>query len=344
METGFIERYWHGYLLILKPLLVFMNLKQIRILFQLVFALLLCSLSMMLYRRFQKVGAAITLSFVFAFTLFGGWKGVITLPIFFSFAIAIAASLWACRTRIKGWSLFVGFAFVGAMTVYFDYLDNPLSTLCLPLVIILTRAVFFSRIDDEASLFQKERFLVGRFLGMAIVCCVGWLIGYALFWGMKWVLVDLVTGSDVFARALDQAAFRVGVTHADDYGASPLGAVKRNVGVSGGVLYYLLVLIVVAAIGWCLLVMRVHRVGDKKMCIASGALALSLVLLSLFPYLWIAVLLNHSQIHAAIIVYRTQLIAYACWFLLAALPLTLYRNRQEAPKERASGAREFPLR
>lgn len=210
------------------------------------------------------MGAAIALSFVFAFTLFGGWEGVITLPIFFSFAIAIAASLWVCRARIKGWSLFAGFAFVGAMTVYFDYLDNPLLMLCLPLVIILTRAVFFSRIDDEASLFQKEQFLVGRFLGMAIVCCIGWLIGYALFWGMKWVLVDLIMGSDVFARALDQAAFRAGVTHADDYGVSLLNAVKRNMGVSGGVLYYLLVLIVVTAIGWSLLAMRVHRVGIRR--------------------------------------------------------------------------------
>lgn len=52
-------------------------------------------------------------------------------------------------------------------------------------------------------------------------------------------------------------------------------------------------------------------------------------MLSLFPYIWIAALSNHSQIHAGIIVYRTQLIAYACWFLLAALPIVLYREREQ---------------
>ncbi len=264
LETGFIERYWHGYLLVLKPLLIFMNLKQIRILFQLIFAILLCLLTMMLYRRFHKVGAAIALSFVFAFTLFDSWEGVITLPIFFSFAISIAASLWACCTRTKAWRLFVGLAFVGAMTVYFDYLDNPLLTLCLPLLIILTRVVLFLQDDHEAPPTKAKRCMMKNLLSAAVVCCIGWLIGYALFWGMKWVLVDVITGSDVLIRALDQAAFRVGATYADDYGTSPLGAIKGNVGVSGGVLYYLIVLIAVAAIGWCLLAVRLRRLGETE--------------------------------------------------------------------------------
>lgn len=139
LKTRHGERYWHGYLIVFKPLMVLMNTKQIRLLFQTICVALLCLLTIGLYQHMRGVGVAIALAFAVSVTLFAGWEATITLPVFFSFAVALAACLWAYVAKLDWWGLFVGFAVTAAITVYFDYLDNPFFIFSFPLLILVVR-------------------------------------------------------------------------------------------------------------------------------------------------------------------------------------------------------------
>lgn len=331
LETGHIERYWHGYLVVLKPLMVFMNLKQIRLLFQMIFVVLLCLLTIKLYKALRSVGATIALAFAVSVTLFAGWEGVMTLPIFFSFAVAFAASLWACAAKLDRWGLFVGFAIIGAITVYFDYLDNPLLTFSFPMLIVIVRAAGLSKTvsssASEAISFLSE---LKSLLIIVVLAGFGWLLGYACLWVMKWVLVGAVTGFDVIASSLSQVAMRVGATDAEYYGTSPMDALWNNVETVAGIKHYLFLAVAIAVISTVAFIVKMWQKNSGNMLARFISLALVVAVLSTLPFVWILALSNHSQIHAGIIVYRTQLIAYAYWFFLAALPIVLLAEGKRA--------------
>lgn len=90
-EYNSYTRYWHGYLLYLKPLLCVLNIGGIRQLFHLLF---LCALAVLVaaFRKLKyPIASAIVL--VISFTLFGGDAAASCLPFFPSMIIPIVSGI-----------------------------------------------------------------------------------------------------------------------------------------------------------------------------------------------------------------------------------------------------------
>lgn len=186
-------RYWHGYQVVLRPLLVFLDYQQIRTLnYVLLFSLMLV-LAAMLY---SYAGSAVAL--LFLLSLLAVSFPIVPLAIQFStcFYIAFVSSIVVLRfpsvvsDRCK---LAVLFFVTGALTSYFDFLTTPQITLGLPLIC---------------------SFISGRVRGSRLRHVVGmcsvWLLGYSLLWTSKWGMAYLLTdsGPDVLETAIGSFILR----------------------------------------------------------------------------------------------------------------------------------------
>lgn len=187
-------RYWNGWTVILKPLLLFLNLNQIRTLFFIVMsalvAVLACTLS-----RLEGVAAGSVVSVGFAAVSYP--TACFSLSLSFCFFVALGASLMVVRRAAaarrsgtgvlgegRGWPLF--FLAVGCATAFLDFLCTPIVTLGVPLSLL----VFLSRGEVEAMPMR-------RVVLTGLLCCASWAVGYAGLWASKWVLSSLVLGRDV---------------------------------------------------------------------------------------------------------------------------------------------------
>ncbi len=293
LERGAYSRYWHGYLIYLKPLLVFFDIRQIRFLFQTIFVLLVASAVISLVRRLGDRGPFVAMALVFSYAVMHGFDAVTVLPMFPSFAISVIGILWALRARDDRRSIVRGFLLLGAFTVFFDMLDNPVLTAGMPAAIVLVRFI-----DVRSSKWLLTTLL----LSMLAWCCA-----YGFVWAMKWILCTIVTGHDIIGEAIRQVGFRSGVSGQEgrDLGIVSLTAILRNLRIRDVIIPVVLTLFLICAVLFVLRFVRGRRelAGNAKLWTGVGLFALVGVL----PYLWYAVIGNHSALHS-FFTYRDQII------------------------------------
>lgn len=300
-------RYWHGYLILLKPLLVFLNVQEIRLLFQTVFLVLLGIASVALARSMNRKGIAIAIALCLSMGLVGGADASATLPIFFSFAIALGALIWiaslpesqlikTCKraetpTSRPESTLLIGFMVIGALTVFFDFLDNPIITLGMPLVALVCRT------GSSISLPQL--------LKICLICSLFWAIGYGGIWLSKWVLASIALGSNVIESAVNSIAIRSGMQNETGILEKASNAIAANYRLLG-ITQWLLV-VELAAVLASLIVMFFSRADRARTKVIIRNIVV-LLILSTIPLIWYAATSNHSMIHAHIIAYRTLVV------------------------------------
>lgn len=174
------QRYWHGYVTFLRPLLVFFDIKQIRLICQAVFFVLLAAVVARLTVRMRMGGGILGIILTASLCILGAAQAAETLPFFSSFAISLVASLvvislsrrlFSCASS-SVWSesfvLFLAFGATGALTVFFDFLDNPILSFCIP------ACIYFCCIRDRLTL----RRVISLFAAMGL----GWCFGYSNGW------------------------------------------------------------------------------------------------------------------------------------------------------------------
>lgn len=170
------SRYWHGYLIYLKPLLAIFSLKQIYVLgavLQLALALAVLILAM----KYKSAGMGLSFLVGLFFlkpellpaSLTMSVCGVITL------AALLIMLLGHDRLEDKKWYPEF-FLMIGILVGYFDFLTYPVVTLGFPLC---------------AYFLLKEREDLKRNLQKIIAYSTCWGSGYAGMWAMKWVIGDL---------------------------------------------------------------------------------------------------------------------------------------------------------
>ena len=263
-------RYWHGYQVVLRPLLYIFNYNQIRILNYITFFILLSITLLLLYKRLNIIFAL-----SFAATLVLSNIMIVPLAIQFSTCFYIAfigmiLILYRKKTIDSKQSAILFFS-IGAFTSYMDFLTTPILTLGFPLVVLVA-------IDKE-----KER-LKTLFTQSFI-----WLLGYASIWSSKWLIGWILTGENIIDTALACAQQRVG-----------------NTIVFGGVEMYMnqffdiiltkisnMIYPICIAIGImiALLIFYFYKNRDKVKNFNW------LVIISLMPIVWFIVMKNHSLQH-----------------------------------------------
>lgn len=315
------SRYWHGYLIFLRPMLIFFNITQIRFICQLVFLIAMSTLIAWLALSKRRSGAVAGVLLALSFLSLGAAQATETLPIFPSFLLAMlgcGGAIYVSSQKMhqdsgeglftEGFVLFCFFGVLGSLTVFFDFLDNPVVVLCTPLSLYI--------------FCERESFSARRALRVVALSILGWFAGYGLLWLGKWILASTVLGESAFEEAFNQAAFRSGMSEAGAEVGGPVKAIRENV-LKLGFMRYALILVAVLAL-LCvikeMISVSIVEKGGKNQKIALCCALVSLLLVSTLPYVWYIALSNHSIVHT-MIAHRTQIGALFPWLLIIGLVL-----------------------
>lgn len=179
------NRYWHGYLVIIRPLLTFLRLPEIRTLHAVALTLLSLYLVFLTYRQF---GWFTALAFAFAFfytELYFPQSAIhfnlaIIIPLIGGIIVLKHPTLYRSDK-----STFIFFVILGACTSFIDFLTIPVFFLAVPLSLVLLRR-------DEKDIKKQLIPLIG--------CSAAFGFGYIGMWLAKWILCAAFTDVDVYTQ------------------------------------------------------------------------------------------------------------------------------------------------
>ena len=272
-------QYWHGYLLLIKPLLFLTTYQNIRILNTVAqLALLVVLVSLMLRKGLKAyiipylLGIAFLMPVAMALSLqFAPCYCIMTIG---SIAVLLAGE----RLDSKDYLLFL---YLGIATSYFDFLTYPVATLGIP-------AAFYFLLKKTAPI--KETFLQG------LRICFSWGFGYVTMWAGKWILGSMITGINILATASDKLTERSSANIAADeslllnmYAAVSVN-VKHFIQTPATLLLGIFLLVVLA------LLIRQRKKHHANFMQAVQTL-FPFFVLAVMPAVWYMATTNHSTIH-----------------------------------------------
>lgn len=279
-------RYWHGYLLYLKPLLLFTDYSGIRILNGILQIVLISSL---FYLMNKKGLRRFILPFFFSWLAIAPWvlPYSMQLSVMYNIALIECILLLIFFNKIQA-HIYLFFMVAGILTSYFDYLTWPLITLGLPLIFYLLK-------KTECETLTSRKLLAHTF-----IICVNWGIGYGGMWIAKWIISELILQNGAISQALGAAVYR---SSTDSEGADVIITptliwienLRRifNPAFCIGMFFYAFT--VAADI--------IHCVRKKSFEINIMPAAMFLFIAAM-PFIWYALLKNHSFVHLSL-VYRS---------------------------------------
>lgn len=189
-------RYWHGYLVFLKPLLYKMTVGNIRVLNSYAQLMLLAIAAALLYKR---LGIWYLASFILAVSAINP----VTTALCFQNSTMLYVTLFGVisvlllnERLIENKFYVYYFLILGILTAFFDFLTYPFVSFGVPLClfVILNREKFFT--DELKSAFKK-----------IFYCGFGWFFGYIGMWGSKWILATSLTEYNAIKDAFYNAVF-----------------------------------------------------------------------------------------------------------------------------------------
>lgn len=184
-------RYWHGYMIVLRPLLTFTDYGGIRIIN--IFALfsLLLIISVLFYRKgYKKMSVTFLLTMLFVNLYVVANTIQFSTCFYISFMGILLILLYPTIVQNKNYILL--FFGIGGITAFLDLLTTPLITLGLPLLTYL-------------GIYSQKRTII-----KTCVASISWGLGYGLIWASKWILSYIITGQNVLLSAENAAKTRVG--------------------------------------------------------------------------------------------------------------------------------------
>lgn len=289
-------RYWHGSLVVLRPLLILFSIKEIYILCAITLLLFMSIAAYRIYRIYDK---AVFWCFVVSACICSIWYVPFSLEYMPTFLIAFA-SVPVSITLSKKHPEKMGYLFfiLGNLTAYTDFLTTETITCLLPLILTLLSE-------------QKKEV---KPLHLCIKSGVLWFLGYCLTWISKWLLYSVLTGKNGFADALTQTAYRTGgEVVPGGLITQILGALMRNLRClfpfslikdSAGMVAPVLVLVMIGMVFYLI---------KKQKNMPSSVFVLWFI--GCIPYIRYVILSNHSFIHY-FFTYRAQFSSVFCLLLI----------------------------
>lgn len=268
-------RYWHGYLVLLKPLLYLRDLSTIRMLNILAQGSLAMALILEAYRCSSgklavALGAAIFCLNPVSTALCLQYSSIYLLMLVFSL-ILLHFRLWEKR---NGWLIFL---WLGIATAFFDFLTYPVAAL----------GILLGLYSLESHRNWKQKLLDLMRNGLC------WVLGYGGMWAGKWVLADLITHQGILADALTQIRYRSGGEISGMEGSetvSLMTVLLRNIGAYTNLATIALIFLVASWLFWQIIV-------KKKRVSLRMELLLPMLFIALLPFLWYCAVQNHSAVH-----------------------------------------------
>lgn len=274
-------RYWHGSTFFMRFLLLVVGrYANIRLLLYYISSIALLSMLVVAYRH-SAAGAAV--AFVMAFLLLKGYVLQFSIQFFPVLMLACCGGIAAISFRSYPQKMQMAMFVVGSLTAYFDLLTTPLLTVGVPLLMYIA-------CNDKNLQDINIRALTLTLLTPLIM----WAVGYGCTWAAKWVLATCFTSENVFAGALAVGQYRIN-------GAVPqMGDYTVWDTFTSNICKMPLILLAAAIVILTLLATFFHKRMSVKLMMAYVSVGLS-------PYLWFAVLANHSWVHCWF-TYRAQMV------------------------------------
>lgn len=187
--------YWHGYVVILRVLLLFMDYEQFR------FLNCILQLMMMFFVAhfiWEKKGQRYALALLTSYFLMMPMAMFLSLQFSWIFYIAMALSLLICYRHTWFTEKRIPYIFViaGMLTSFLDLLIYPLYTWAFPLLLL----ILLSEDGQKALNYVKT----------VVVSGLCWILGYAGMWFGKWALAGWIVHRNVIQEAWKEVLFRSG--------------------------------------------------------------------------------------------------------------------------------------
>ena len=273
IDTISYPRYWHGYLIFLRPLLLLLDYGGILTLNMVVQILTVLSIVFLMIKKKQYRLIAPYILLICSLIPIVIMKSIQYSSVWYIFNIGIILLLLK-KEKIEE-NFYVGciiFTILGALTSYFDLLTYPLITLGVPLV------VYFSITNNKKAnkIWQLAK------------ASISWAYGYAIMWGSKWIIATLLTNENVIKNAFHAANERSSSLNITLEHFSRLEALKGNFDYffNGYVIISLLVFLLIFII----------KIDKNK--IKNIRKQVPLIIISFYPIIWYLALANHSYIHS----------------------------------------------
>lgn len=294
------SRYWHGSMVLLRPLFMFFNIRTIRMILGIFILLLTVWFVYLLIRKKYLFFAG---CYIVGLLSVSAWMCAFcveyTMP-FLVMAVELPVLFLLMTKEVNdkkdGYQekiLWCVLAASGIVTAFLDFLTTE--TLTFTVAYMLYLVVRSKRGQIEG--LKKE---CGRMIKSGAV----WGISYALMFFLKWIMACIFLGKDAFVEALRQATFRMNgdatlgnVTGAETVsdGERIFGALWRNFACllpfrdSMKVQTTMIVLVVTAVVAFCIwYLFRTKKVNDVNRLFG---------MLAIIPVVRFLVLNNHSYIH-----------------------------------------------
>lgn len=312
-------RYWHGAMVLLRPLFLFTDISGVRGILGIVLLMLTFAVSVSLHRKKET---ALGVCYLLSNLLLQSWICFFCIEYITTFLIMNIAALGVidCYHKYQQSRQVLNQKIAGLMCIcgitacFFDFLTTETLTVTIPLFLLL---VFLYR-NHQLKDIRKEVCFLAIQGGI-------WGISYGFMFLLKWGIAAVFLGKEAFGKAMESAAVRMvgtvtlGNTNLDETATSWqrfLGALARNQGALFPFQGEMKLGAAVAAFwGLCFLFFGIIYLFRSKN-ISYKMIGLSL-LLCLVPYLRYIVLANHAYLHY-FFTYRAQLIVllaglFCCW-------------------------------
>ena len=285
LDVNDYARYWHGYLVLIRPLLIKLDYLQIRYVNVLIFFVLLGITFTMIKK---KLGGLMASAFMVSIMM--GYAFLVPLSlqfssVFYIMMISIMFILFLHNRRALYDKLIYIFFIIGSITNFFDLLTAPLLTLGVPLIIVLLLKIN----DKEDDSFIKNLFT-------AVFNSIMWAIGYGVTWFSKWVIASIVLKKNVIVDAINNILFRTNGN--EEYPVDLAAMFRSNIDLMYNDMIKKVLLIVLVI--WIVLFIFYRKRWDKVFKLVA------ILSVAVLPYIWYFVLSNHSQIHC-FFTYRIQI-------------------------------------
>lgn len=289
-------RYWHGYLVILKPFFLFFDYADLRVVNVVLDVLLvLLILNALGDRGYRGEAWGYVISVLFMMPI------VIPLSIQFSVVfylvnIAVLVLLRRYDRLVEKKRMLFYFQIIGMATSYFDFLTYPIASLGVPLTCFLL-------LSADSALWTKIKEIISY--------SISWGFGYGAMWAGKWVLSTIILGDDVIANALSQILLRS--SHVENGEAiTTLDTWFRNIEFYLEKPYLILIIICIA-----IAIAGVFRNRGQIASVICDSIPFAVV--AVMPFVWYALAGQHSYEHHWFTFRGLMTSVFACMCICARL-------------------------
>lgn len=312
-ESFEYARYWHGYLIVLRPLLALFSINQIRIILTILLATLAVILAVLIKKKINVITAMIFLTGLLGVEYF--YLGFSLQGIFIFIIMMISSIVILLRRKeIKSFGLL--FFITGILTNFFDFLTVPVVTLMIPLILYFLLEQKEENLD--AKVILKEIF----------VYTIVWGIGYGLTWLTKWLLVDVLFDKNMVSVAINQVFYRsTAKTSMTTYNV--FAVINENLEYII-VPFFISVFCTFFAINLKTLFNKYSLVKPNVDQLLTKILPYMIILI--VPFFWYALLQNHSYYHA-FFTYRNLIITNVCFnIIITEIFLSFFKEEKNNEK------------